>query len=558
MRFRPRHITRYRQIAEILVDYGFGAFLSQIGLSDRLNIPRRLLRRRPILGEDLSLARRLRLALEELGPTFIKIGQVLSTRSDLLPPEWLDELRSLQDDVAPLDWEIIKEVIVEELGAPVENLFVAFDPMPLASASIAQVHSAILGNSDEVVIKVQRPGIDATINLDLDILYDLARLAQERTSIGARYEVAELAEEFSTSLRTELDFRREGRNAERFRQNFAKEKFLHVPKVYWDYSTNRVLVLERIRGIKIDDITAIEAAGYDRTHLANNAARLVLQEVLEDGFFHADPHPGNIMVLPGEVIGVLDFGTMGRLDSSDRINLARLFIVLVQMDAEGIVEQLMRMGIADYQVERLSLQRDLKRLLMRYHGQPLYEISAQEVLDGLEPIIYDYKLRIPSDYWLLIKTIIVMQGVGLGLDPDFDIFEASRPYLQHLFRQLWHPSTLVPSILRAGTDWGEFATAFPRQTTRILDQLERGRFETRILLPELEETVNRVDRIANRLIYGVLVSAMTVALALLIPGLDLEWPWGLLTWLVLLGFLTMSFLGLQLIWSILRSGHRRK
>ena len=558
MRFRPRHITRYRQIAEILIDYGFGAFLAQIGLSDRLNIPRRLFRRRPIPGEDISMPRRLRLALEELGPTFIKIGQVLSTRSDLLPPDWLDELRSLQDDVAPLDWEIIEEIIVEQLGAPVEEIFVAFDPLPLASASIAQVHSAILANSDEVVIKVQRPGIDTTINLDLDILYDLARLAQERTSIGARYEVAELAEEFGNSLQAELDFRREGRNAERFRQNFAKERFLYVPKVYWEYSTNRVLVLERIRGIKIDNIAGIEAAGYDRPRLANSAARFVLKEVLEDGFFHADPHPGNIMVLQNEVIGVVDFGTMGRLDSSDRINLARLFIVLVQMDAEGIVQQLMRMGIADYQVDRLSLQRDLKRLLMRYHGQPLYEISAQEVLDGLEPIIYEYKLRIPSDYWLLIKTIVVMQGVGLGLDPDFDIFEASQPFLQHLFRQLWHPSRLGQTILRAGTDWGEFIAAFPRQTTRILDQLERGNFETRILLPELEETVNRVDRIANRLIYGVLVAAMTVALALMIPGLDLEWPWDLLTWLVLLGFLTMCFLGIQLIWSILRSGHGRK
>jgi ubiquinone biosynthesis protein len=558
MRFRPRHITRYRQIAEILIDYGFGAFLAQIGLSDRLNIPRRLFRRRPIPGEDIPMPRRLRLALEELGPTFIKIGQVLSTRSDLLPPDWLDELRSLQDDVAPLDWEIIEEIIVEQLGAPVEEIFVAFDPLPLASASIAQVHSAILANSDEVVIKVQRPGIDTTINLDLDILYDLARLAQERTSIGARYEVAELAEEFGNSLQAELDFRREGRNAERFRQNFAKERFLYVPKVYWEYSTNRVLVLERIRGIKIDDIAGIEAAGYDRPRLANSAARFVLKEVLEDGFFHADPHPGNIMVLQNEVIGVVDFGTMGRLDSSDRINLARLFIVLVQMDAEGIVQQLMRMGIADYQVDRLSLQRDLKRLLMRYHGQPLYEISAQEVLDGLEPIIYEYKLRIPSDYWLLIKTIVVMQGVGLGLDPDFDIFEASQPFLQHLFRQLWHPSRLGQTILRAGTDWGEFMAAFPRQTTRILDQLERGNFETRILLPELEETVNRVDRIANRLIYGVLVAAMTVALALMIPGLDLEWPWDLLTWLVLLGFLTMCFLGIQLIWSILRSGHGRK
>jgi ubiquinone biosynthesis protein len=316
--------------------------------------------------------------------------------------------------------------------------------------------------------------------------------------------------------------------------------------------------MERLSGIKIDDIAGLDAAGYDRRRLAEYAADLVLKEVLEDGFFHADPHPGNLLVLPGEVIGVLDFGTVGRLDTRDRINLARLFVVVVQLDAEGIVEQLMRMGIADYNVDRHDLTRDLRRLLIRYQGLPLYEISAGEVLDYLEPVIYQHKLHIPSDYWLLIKTIVIMQGVGLGLDPEFDIFEAARPYLGRVFRQLVSPNTWLPSLVRMGTDWGDFVTSFPRQSTRILEQVERGDLNVQIQVPDLRELTDRLDRIVNRIIYGVLIAAIAVALALLLPNLDLTWPWGLITWIILLTFVVVSILGLQLVWSIFRSRRRRK
>lgn len=561
MFLRPRHIRRYREIAEILADYGFGAILTQLGLSEHLNLPRRILRRRPLDEERVSLPRRFRLVIEDLGPTFVKLGQILSTRSDLLPPEFLNELDKLQDDVSPLAWMPLKQVIEKELDAPVEELFASVDPIPLASASIAQVHTATLLNGDEVVIKIQRPNVDKIINTDLDILYHLAQLAQERTAFGERYEVVELAEEYSIALREELDFRREGRNADRFRDNFAEEPLLKVPKVYWEYCTRKVLVLERISGIKINNIAAIDAAGYDRKKLASNAADFILKEVLVDGFFHADPHPGNLLIIPGEIIGVLDFGTVGRLDNRDRVDLARLFIVIVQLDAEGVVDQLMRMGIASPKIDRVALYRDLRRLLMKYHGLPLYDIPATEVLEGLEPIIYEHKLRIPSDYWLLIKTIVLMQGVGLGLDPEFDIFQASRPYIGKLFRQIWSPARWGTSLARMGTDWGDFVISFPRQSIRILDQMERGDFEFRIDVPELDRATQRMDTIVNRLIFSVLVSALIVALALLIPQLNLSWPWSFITWIIMAGFFTMIFLGLWLLWSIFRSGRgksRRK
>ncbi|MFN2236077.1 MAG: ABC1 kinase family protein [Anaerolineales bacterium] len=557
MRLRPRHLRRYREIVEILADRGFGALLTQLGISERLNLPRRWIRRQPIPEDELTLPIRARTTLEDLGPTFVKVGQILSTRSDLIPPEYLVELRRLQDDVSPLSWDVIKPEIEKELGKPVNQLFLDIDPNPIASASLAQVHAARMPNGTQVIVKVLRPGIEETVKLDLDILYDLAQLAEERTPLGNRYDLMDLAEEFSFALKEELDLRREGRNADRFREQFEKNKYMYVPRVFWEHTTQRVMVQERIHGIKIDDLKALDAAGMDRKKLAQRAADMVLQEVLDDGFFHADPHPGNMLIMEGGVIGMLDFGTMGRIEKSERVALARLFIVAVQMDVDGIVDQLIRMDVADYSVDRKGLARDLRRSIMRYYGLPLNQIPAMEVWEGLEPIIYEYNLRVPSDYWLLIKTIIIMEGVGLGLDPEFDMVAAAQPYLGRLFRQLWMPSTWGSSLLRIGADWTDFVSGFPRQSTHILKQLERGDLEVRIRVPELEQTNRNLNRIVNRLIYGILVAAMTVALALLIPSLDLTWPWSLITWIIFLGFLGMSFLGIRLIWSIWRSNRKK-
>ena len=554
MLIRPRYLRRYRQIVEILADYGFGAVLAQMGLSDRLNVPRRWRRRRDIPGDDMTNPRRLRRALEELGPTFIKFGQILSTRSDVMPPEYLEELSYLQDEVPPVSWEEAKEVVESELEAPIEDLFAHVDPVPIASASLAQVHVARLVGGEEVVVKIQRPNLEKMVNLDLDIIYDLAQTAQHRISAASRFEVGDLAEEFSSALRTEMDFRREAWNADRFRKNFEDEKHLYVPKIYWDYSTKRLLVMERLRGIKIDNVEALKAAGYSPQRLSGHAADFALKEVLIDGFFHADPHPGNMLIMPGEVIGVLDFGTVGRLDEKDRANLARLFIAAVQLDAEAIVDQLQRMGVADYRVDRGGLERDLKRILTRYYGLPIYEIDAQEISKAVQPILYEYKLYIPTDYYLLMKTVIMMQGVGLTLDPDFDIFEAAQPYIGKLFRRMWLPSSWGPDAVRLALDWKDFASILPRKSSRILDQVERGQLTIQAEIPQLEPTMNLVDRWINRVIFSVLVAALVVALALLLPRLDYAWPWGLVTWIIVMGFLVLLFLAIRLAWSVFRSG----
>ena len=550
----PRHLGRYRQIAEILIGHGFGAVVTQLGLARRLDLPRRLFRRHEEVPDEITPAEHVRLALEELGPTFVKLGQILSTRPDLLPPAYLAELSRLQDQVPPMPWESVRICIEEDLGASVEELFTSFDKIPLAAASLAQVHAATLPNGHEVVVKVQRRNIEKNINLDLDILYDFAKLAQDRTPLGGTYDLVGLAEEFAVALRSELDYRREGRNADRFRANFTNEPHMYVPQIYWEYTTRRVLVLERIRGIKIDDVVALEAAGHDRHQLALHSARFIIKEVLEDGFFHADPHPGNLIAMPGEVIGVMDFGTVGYLSRQDRVGLVRLFIVAVQLDAAGIVDQLIRMGVADHRPDREALQRDVRRLLIKYHGQALTDISAPELLEEIRPIAYRHKLRLPSDLWLLAKTLVIMEGVGKTLDPNFDIFAVAEGNMRRLLRRMWLPSEWGPPALNTATSWADLVTNFPRQSNRILSQLEQGDFGLHIHIPELGPTVNRLDRIATRIILAVLLAALILALAMLIPRLDLTWPWGLITWVVVVSFAVLSFLGMWLIFSILRSG----
>jgi ubiquinone biosynthesis protein len=496
----------------------------------------------------------VRLALEELGPTFIKFGQILSTRPDLLPPTYITELSRLQDRVPPVPLETIKDVIEEELGQPVEQLFASFDPIPIAAASLAQVHGAVLPDGREVVVKVQRPNIQQTIRLDLDILHDLARLAQDRTPLGEAYDLVEIAEDFAISLRAELDYRREGRNADRFRANFADEPHVCIPEVHWEYTTARILVLERINGIKIDDIPALEAAGHDRYQLALHSARLIVQEVLEDGFFHADPHPGNIIAMPGEVIGLMDFGTVGYLTPTDRTNLVRLFIVAVQLDAISIVDQLVRMGVAQPTVDRRMLQRDVQRLLLKYQGISLKELQFSELLEEIRIVVYQHHLRLPSDLWLLAKTLVMMEGVGKTLYPDFDIFAVSRPYVRRFIQRMWLPTEWGPSVMRYATAWSDLIGNLPQQTIRLLGQLERGELKVQLHLTDMPRATGRLDRIANRVILSVLLAAFIVALALLIPTLDLTWPWGLLTWIIVLSFVVMSILAIWLIWSIFRSG----
>jgi len=549
-----KHLRRYREIVAILAKHGLGALVDQLGLAPYLRLPKWAVRTQEVERQELSLPQRLRRALEELGPTFIKLGQILSTRPDLVPPPYLAELVRLQDAVPPAPWEVIKIQIEEELGGALDHIFSSFESQPVAAASLGQVHRATLRNGEEVVIKAQRPGIEEIVRVDLEILHDLARLAQRHTPLGELYDLPQIMEEFASTLRAEMDYLREGRNADRFRQNFATETALYIPKVYWDYTTAKVLTLERISGIKINDIEALDAAGIDRHQVALNSVRIIIKEMLEDGFFHADPHPGNFFVMDNEVIGAMDFGMVGYLTPWDRERLARLYIAAVQMDVESIVNELIRTGGVGYDVERTALERDIRRLLTKYRGLPLQELLARQVMDEVMPIAFRHHLRLPSQWWLLGKTLGMIEGLALQLDPTLDIFEISRPYVNKLLWQMLSPSRWGQKLAQGALDWSELWIELPRRTPRLLDQMERGEFQLTFRLKGQDDALGRLDRLANRLALSVLVAAFIVSLSLLIPAYAPGQAWAF--WLSVVGFAVAATLGLWLMLSILRSDWR--
>ncbi len=545
---RAQNLSRYRRILTIFAQHGFGSLLEQWGLDRYLLTPVRVIRRRDADLEHYSPAQHFRMALEELGPTFIKIGQILSTRPDLLPPDFIEELSKLQDAAPPIPWEDVAQQLEDAWGKPPEAVLGSIDKTPLAAASLAQVHAATLPDGQEVVIKVQRPNIWPIIQSDLAILEDLAAITQ-RTSLGELINPVDVVSDFSFSLQNELNYLQEGRNADRFREHFKDEPALYIPKIYWEYTTRTVLVTERIYGVKIDHIETMERVGIDRKQVALNAARIIVKEVLEDGFFHADPHPGNFFVMPGAVIGAVDFGMVGHLTRSDRINLVKLYVASVQMDADRIVEQLIRMGAASAYVDRNALKRQITRLLTKYQGLPLKDIRAKDVVADIMPIAYRFHLSLPPDLWLLGKTLSMMEGIGLQLDPDFDMFAVSQPFANKLMRDMWMPSTWVPEVLAEAQAWQDFMTVMPRAGSRLLYGLESGKVPLDMTFDVKRPIMDRLDRALTRLSVSVLLAAFILALAFLIPRAANS---PIMFALILMGFLAATGLSLWFLISVLR------
>jgi len=550
-----RHWQRYREIAQVLLHHGFDQLVDLLELTPFAAFPARWLRRRR--DEEWTAPQRLRHALEELGPTFIKLGQILSARPDLIPPDFLAELTKLQDKAAPFPVAAARAVITQELGSPLEAVFSTFDDTPIAAASLGQVHRATLRSGERVVVKVQRPGIVQTINTDIEILLDLAGFAQNRIPLGALYNFPEIMEDFAATLRDELDYEREGRNAERFRSHFADDEAVYIPRVYWEFTTRRVLVLEEIQGIKINDVAALDAAGIERRQVALESARLIILQVFRDRFFHADPHPGNFYVMPPAApdgkprIGAMDFGMVGEIDAQTRQHLLRLLVAIVRQDVGRIVDEFLRMGVVEWgKFDRRRLERDLWRFLNRYAGQPLKAWRIRDMLNEAMPIAFRHHLHFPSELWLLAKVLAMAEGVGQQLDPEFDLLSVAEPYARDLYAEMVSPRALGRRALEGFEELGEELLLLPQQLRRLGERLERGALPV-IVRQERDSTQwERWDRMASRLTAGILIAAFIIAVSLLLPLLETD-PWRILAIvLIVLGFINATLLTIWLLFTI--------
>jgi ubiquinone biosynthesis protein len=496
----------------------------------------------------------LRMALEELGPTFMKLGQMLSTRADLLPTDYQIEFAKLQDAAPTIPIETVHELISAELGQPLEHIFATFDATPLAAASIGQAHRATLQDETEVVVKVRRPGAVEQVDEDLKLLHSLASAASERWELAEQYGIVGLVQEFDQSLRAELDYLREGRNTERFAKNLASESNVRIPRVFWETTTSRVLTEERISGIKVTDLAALDAAGIDRAALSKHGAQIFLKMVFEDGFFHADLHPGNFFIEQGGRIGLIDFGMVGTVDEDTRQTLGVLLLGMIFQDADRLVDGLLELGMARQSVDRPALRRDMAQMLSRYADQLSGPTVVGSLLTEVLSLLRRHHLVLPSNLALLFKTIVMIEGMGIQLDPSFNLVEVLTPYAQKLMLQQNSPLVWTKRFGRAGVDLAWLSTELPGQLRQLLSELEQGSLKINIQPTGLDALFSRVERVANRIVLGVIVAAFIVGLAVLISfshlGGSVLWSWALT-----IGFVLAIVFALYLVWSIFRSGH---
>lgn len=540
-----KYRQRLRQILTTLARHGLGWLVLELGLGRLL--PFRRLRRK---GRPASGPEHFRAALEDLGATFIKMGQVLSTRPDILPPDYINEFSKLQDAAPPVAFGEVAAVVEYELGAHPDDLFARFDREPVASASIGQVHAAELTDGTQVVVKVQRPGALDVSERDLDILRDISRQAAQRTQWGQMYDVEGWFREFAFTLRNEFDYAVEAANAEHFAREFSGDDVLYVPRVYRAYSSDRVLTLERIEGIKISNVQALEASGIDRKHLARESARILMTMVFEHGFFHADPHAGNFFVMTDERIGLMDYGMVGFLDAYHRDTLLRIMVALTTQDADRLVDELLVLGVARENVQRYTLRQDVQHLMRRYAHKPLKDIEATSAFQDLMNVARRHHLQMPAELVLTAKVMGMAEGIAVQLDPQFDVLSYAEPYVKRFWMHAFSPSRRADQAKETMLDLLDLTSALPRNLRRILRQSEQGSLQLNVQTDHAPEALRQIHRAANRVAFSVLTAALIIGSGLLMLVYN---PAGA-QWFFLVTFVVATLLGMGLLWSVWRSG----
>jgi ubiquinone biosynthesis protein len=550
-----RSLRRYRQILGTLLKYGFGQVLDQLQIRYFMQRSRQIFSGGPAAREARrqTPAVRLRLAMEELGPTFIKFGQLLSTRPDLLPAEYINEFSRLQDDIPPFPFEEVCRKITLELGSPVNELFADFEATPLATASIAQVHKARLSNGDNVAVKIRRPDIERVIATDLDILMSLAHLAEHHVPALRIYNPVALVREFRRSILRELNFSRESHTIERFAANFADDETFYVPKLYRDLSGESVLTMEFIQGIKVNDFAKLHSAGHNPATIAHIGADALLKQVLVHGLFHGDPHPGNIFILPGTVVCFLDYGMVGHLDRTLKYQLVDLLFGILERDVEKVTRLLLESGDQEEEPVLTDLKKVVADFIDDYYEVPLQEIHTGRLLTDLINIFAQFHISVPPDLLMLARALITMEGIGRQLDPDFNMVSHLKPFMERLARERLTPSYLFRELNDVAGDYGTLLRRLPRDMRALLLRAIRNRLKINLEHRGLNQLITDLDKSSNRLSFSMLISALIVGSSLI---MQVDKGPQILGFPVLgfLGYTIAAVLGLWLAVAILRSG----
>jgi ubiquinone biosynthesis protein len=553
-----RSIGRLSEIAQVMVRHGFGYFLEAHKLSDLLpgrSAEDRLANVAAEHGAHSARGQHLREVLDELGPTFVKFGQLLSTRPDVVPPDIVVELRALQDDVRPFPFEQAERVIEEELENTLERLFLDFEPAPVAAASIGQVHRATLPNGRRVAVKVQRPGAPRQIEADLGLLYQAARLARERIRALDFVDTRQLIDEFARSIRKELDYRQEARNAQNFHRHFAGNPHVRVPKVYWQYTRPRVLTLEWIDGIQLADVDLVTTTLEERRELAYRITDAWMAMIFRHGFFHGDPHPANIL-LPAEAgtIGLVDFGAVGTLTDDDMSKLTGLFIDAANENIEQLPRRLADLGVRyprDREGEFLS---EIRELYYRYYGASLSEVDPIQVIREGFQLIYSLNLHLPARFLLLDRTIATLGSVGAELYPDFNVFEVARPYARDLMLERFRPERVARRARREAFRYAQVIAEAPHQFHDFMEEIRDGQIEVGFVHKGLDEFLENLQRVFNRLVIALVVVGGLIGSSLIgifakagphVLGVNV---------ISIIGFALSAVLGAWLLWGVIRSG----
>ncbi len=546
-----RNIGRLSEIAQVAVKHGFGYFFERHRLTDLF----------PWVSRDGSAetqsdrGRRLRETLDELGPTFVKFGQLLSTRPDIVPPDIVVELQKLQDDVSPIPYADVERVIREELGVTIEQAFLEFDEQPTAAASIGQVHRALLPNGDRVAVKVQRPNAPRQIESDIALLFQAARLAKERVRALDFIDAEQVVDEFARSIRSELDYRAEARNAEAFRRNFAGREDVRIPRVYWTYTRRRLLVLELLEGTQLADLDTASLTQVERRDLAYRIAETWMTMIFRHGFFHGDPHPANIFVLDGgNVIGLVDFGQVGKLTDDDMSKLTRLFIDAANERVDSLPRRLAELGVRYPRDREEEFAEELRDVYYRYYGVSLAEIDPLEVIREAFEVIYRLNLRLPTRFVMLDKAIATLASVGIELYPDFNVFEVAKPYARNLLLERFSPGRMLSRARKESSELARVASTLPYQVHDVLEELRDGQIDVGFVHKGLDEFMHKVDVAFNRLVVALIVVGGLIGSSLIgIFAKHGPFVFGV-NFLSFIGFLLSGALGVWLLWGVIRSG----